>query len=154
LPDGGSERFGLHFSVANTAHPYFLRVRLGEGWYEMERLPRSPTRWNWTQGDATLRVENPQGRPLRVVAHLNARCEEPRELQLWLNGQLMRSVQLSDHLKVVRVPEITVPPGASVLELRLGLARPRHTPLEGRSLGLALYGLELEVKRDSDASEP
>jgi hypothetical protein len=154
LPDGGSERFGLHFSVANTAHPYFLRVRLGEGWYEMERLPRSPTRWNWTQGDATLRVENPQGRPLRVVAHLNARCEEPRELQLWLNGQLMRSVQLSDNLKVVRVPEITVPPGASVLELRLGLARPRHTPVEGRPLGLALYGLELEVKRDSDASEP
>ena len=153
LPDGGSERLGAHFSIANTAHPYFLRVRLGEGWYALEQLPRSPVRWNWTRGDATLRVENPQARPLRVVAHFNARCEEPRELQLWLNGRLMRTVQLTENLNVVRVPEFAVPAGASVLELRLSPARPRPVPAQGRPLGLALYGLEIEVKRDTDAPE-
>jgi hypothetical protein len=153
LPDGGSERIGSYFSIANTAHPYFLRVRLGDGWYAMEHLPRSPVRWNWTRGDATLRVENPQDRPRRVVAHFNARCEEPQELQLWLNGRLMCSVQLTENLNVVRVPEITVPAGASVLELRLSPARPRQVPSAGRPLGLALYGLEIEVKRDTDAPE-
>jgi hypothetical protein len=154
LPDGGSERLGAHFSIANTKHPYFLRVRLGEGWYDLEQLPRSPVRWNWTRGDATLRVENPHDRSRRVVAHFQARCEEPRELQLWLNGRLMRSVQLTENLNVVRVPEITVPPGASVLELRLSPARARPGPSAGRPLGLALYGLEIEVKRDTDDPEP
>lgn len=153
LPDGGSERLGAHFSIANTAHPYFLRVRLGEGWYALEQLPRSSVRWNWTRGDATLRVENPQARPLRVVAHFNARCEEPRELQLWLNGRLMRTVQLTENLDVLRVPEFAVPAGASVLELRLSPARLRPVPAQGRPLGLALYGLEIEVKRDTDAPE-
>jgi hypothetical protein len=60
LPDGGSERFGPHFSIANTAHPYFIRARLGEGWHAMEQLSRSPVRWHWTLGDATLRLDNPQ----------------------------------------------------------------------------------------------
>ena len=153
LPDGGSERFGPHFSIANTAHPYFIRARLGEGWHAMEQLSRSPVRWHWTQGDATLRLDNPQDRPRRVVAHFNARCEEPRELQLWLNGQLKRSVQLTEKLNVVRVPEFAVPAGASVLELRLSPARPRPGLAPGRPLGLALYGLEIEVKRDTDAPE-
>jgi hypothetical protein len=153
LPDGGSERIGPHFSIANTKHPYFLRARLGDGWYAMEQLPRSPVRWNWTRGDATLRMENPQDRPLRVVAYFNARCEGPRELQLWLNGQLVRTVQLTENLNVVRVPEITVPVGASVLELRLSPALAGQLPSQGRPLGLALYGLEMEVKRDTDATE-
>ena len=154
LPDGGSERISSHFSIANTAHPYFIRVRLGEGWYAMEQLPRSPVRWNWTRGDATLRVENPNERPRRVVAYFNARCQEPRELQLWLNGGLMRSLQLTENLHVVRVPEITLPAGVSVLELRLSPARSGPVPADGRPLGLALYGLEIEVKRDTDAPEP
>jgi hypothetical protein len=119
----------------------------------MEQLSRSPVRWHWTLGDATLRLDNPQDRPRRVVAHFNARCEEPRELQLWLNGQLKRSVQLTEKLNVVRVPEFAVPAGASVLELRLSPARPRPGLAPGRPLGLALYGLEIEVKRDTDAPE-
>jgi hypothetical protein len=154
LPDGGSERMSSHFSIANTTNPYFLRVRLGEGWYEMEQLPRSPVRWNWTRGDATLRVENPNERPRRVVAYFNARCQEPRELQLWLNGRLMRSLQLTENLHVVRVPEITLPAGVSVLELRLSPTHSGAVPANGRPLGLALYGLEIEVKRDTDVPEP
>jgi len=154
LPDGGSESLGSHLSIVNTSHPYFLRVRLGEGWYEMEQLPRSPVRWNWTRGDATLRVENSNERPRRVVAYFNARCQEPRELQLWLNGRLMRSLQLTENLHVVRVPEITLPAGVSVLELRLSPTHSGTVLADGRPLGLALYGLEIEVKRDTDVPEP
>ena len=151
LPDGGSERINAHYALANTASRYFLRVALGDGWHDLERLPRTATRWNWTKGDASLRIENPQGRPLRVVFRFNARSEEPRDLQLWLNGRRLRTVQLDTQLKVVRVPEITIPAGASVLELRSSTPPTRRSANDPRPLGFAAYGIELEVKTDTDA---
>lgn len=153
LPDGGSERINAHYTLANTASRYFLRAALGDGWHDFERLPRTATRWNWTKGDASLRIENPQGRPLRVVFRFNARSEEPRDLQLWLNGRRLRTVQLDPQLKVVRVPEITIPAGASVLELRSSTPPTRRSANDPRPLGFAAYGIELEVKAESDLSD-
>ena len=153
LPEGGSERISPNFSLANTANRYFLRGALGDGWYDQERIVRSGTRWNWTKGDATLRLDNPQQRTLRLVCRFNARSEEPRDLQLWLNGRRLRTVQLTGDLKVVRVPEIAVPAGASVLELRSGTPPTKRGANDPRPLGFAVYGIELEVKADTEQEE-
>jgi uncharacterized membrane protein len=153
LPEGGSERISPNLSLAKTDNRYFLRAGLGDGWYEQERIVRLGTRWNWTKGDATLRLENPQKRTLRVVCHFNARSEEPRDLQLWLNGRRLRTVQLTGELKVVRVPEIAVPAGASVLELRSGTPPTKRGANDPRPLGFAVYGIELEVKADAEQEE-
>lgn len=154
LPEGGSEPVSPHLSLANTSSRYFLRVSLGDGWYEQERINRAGTRWNWTKGDATLRIENPQGRILRIVCRLTARGETARDLQIWLNGRRLRTVNVGSELKVVRVPEIAVPPGTNVLELRSGTPPTRAGAGAGRPLGFAVYGIEIEVKAETEAAEP
>ena len=147
FPDGSSERLNAHYSVANTASPYFLRVNLAEGWHDLERLPGEPTRWRWTKGDATLRLENPQIRPLRIVWHFNARSEVDRDLQLWLNGKRVRTVQIGRQQKIVRVPEMVIPPGVNVVELKSAVP-PTYLPGDARPLGFAAFGIEIEVKAD------
>jgi len=153
LPDEGSERLGPYLSLANTQSRHFLRAELGDGWYEEEWIARAGTRWNWTKGAATLRVENPQGRPLRLVLNLKIRSEEPRDLQLWVNGRRLRSVQVSAELRDLRVPEITVPAGASVLELRSATPPTKRQADDPRPLGFAVYGIEIEVKADGAVTE-
>ncbi|MBC7369678.1 MAG: hypothetical protein H7343_23160 [Undibacterium sp.] len=153
LPDGGSERVNAHYALVNTTSRYFLRVSLGDGWHDLERLSRTATRWNWTKGDATLRIDNPQERPLRVVCRFNVRSETDRDLQLWLNGRRLRTVKIGTELKVVRVPEIMVPAGMSVLELRSSTPPTRLGGGDARPLGFAMYGIELEVKSEMDETE-
>lgn len=153
LPDGGSERINAHYALVNTASRYFLRVALGDGWHDLERMSRTATRWNWTKGDATLRIDNPQGRSMRVVCRFNARSEVERDLQLWLNGRRLRTVKIGTELKVVRAAEIMVPAGTSVLELRSSTPPTRPGGSDARPLGFAMYGIEIEVKADTDETE-
>jgi hypothetical protein len=153
LPGGGSERINAHYSLTNTASPYFLRVSLGDGWHDPERLPRSTTRWNWTKGDATLRIENPQARSMTIVCRFNARSETERDLQLWMNGRRLRTVKIGSELKIVRVPEIMVPAGSSVLELRSGTPPARIGGADTRALGFAVYGIEIEVRPETDETD-
>lgn len=147
LPEGGSFPLNAHFGLVRTGSPYFLRVELGAGWQDLERLPRGATRWSWTKGDATLRLENPQIRPLRIVWHFNARSEVDRDLQLWLNGKRVRTVQIGREQKIVRVPEMVIPPGVNVVELKSAVP-PTYLPGDARPLGFAAYGIEIEVKAD------
>jgi hypothetical protein len=55
-----------HFTLVDTRSPYFVRARVGEGWYDGERLPRANLRWRWTKGNAELLIENPHPRSLDV----------------------------------------------------------------------------------------
>jgi hypothetical protein len=153
LPGGGSERINSHYTLTNTASPYFLRVSLGDGWHELERLNRSAARWRWTKGDATLRIENPQARSLTIVCRFNARSETPRDLELWLNGRRLRIVKMGADLKVVRVPEIMVPSGNSVLELRSSAPPTRIGGADARPLGFAVYGIEIDVRPETDETD-
>lgn len=153
LPDGGSERINAHYALVNTANRYFLRAGLGEGWHDQEQLSRTATRWYWTKGDASLRIDNPQGRSLRVVCRFNVRSEVERDLQLWLNGRRLRTTKIGTELKVVRMPEIMVPAGTSVLELRSSTPPTRPGGSDSRPLGFAMYGIEIEVKSELDETE-
>ncbi len=150
LPEGGSENINSHYALVNTTSHYFLRVALGEGWHDLEQLARTATRWHWTKGDATLRIDNPQGRSMRVVCRFNVRSEVERDLQLWLNGRRLRTARVGTELRVVRMPEIMVPAGTSVLELRSSSQPTRPGGSDARPLGFAMYGIEIEVKTDMD----
>ena len=71
------------------------------------------------------------------------RSEEPRDLQLWLNGQRVETWTIGKDLERRAGPVMELPPGASVLELR------SSTPPTGagaeRPLGFVFYGIELDV---------
>jgi hypothetical protein len=143
LPAGGSERINPHYGLVDTRSPYYIRSRLGDGWYEPEQIVRTGTRWNWTKGDATLRLENPQSRRLRVVMRGLLRSEETRDLQLWLNGQRVETWTIGKDLERRAGPVMELPPGASVLELRS--STPPTGAGAGRPLGFVFYGIELDV---------
>jgi hypothetical protein len=153
LPADGSVNLNAHYSLTNTASPFFLRATLGDGWYDLERLPRGPTRWRWAQAGAALLLDNPQARPLHLVLRFNARSLVERDLQVWVGGQRAHTVNIGKELALVRVPEITIPPGATKLELRSSL--PPASPGGGdtRALEFAAYGIEIEVRADGGTPE-
>ena len=153
LPGGGTRQINATYSLIDTHSAYFLRASLGDGWYDLERLPRTGTRWHWTKGNASLHIDNQQARPLRIVCRFNARSLTESDLQLWSNGRLLRTVPIGTQQKLVRLPEITLPPGSTTLELRSSTP-PIRTPGDTRLLGFAVYGIDLDVQTDSEKSGP
>ena len=153
LPNGDSRRINANFSLTRTGSPYFVRVEMGAGWHDLEHLRRASLRWRWTKGDATLLVENPQSRPLRIVCRFNARSGVERDLQLWLNGNRVRTVRIGQALRMIRVQEMTIPPGTSTLELKSAIPALRPGGGDARTLGFAAYGIEIEVRADAETPD-
>jgi len=155
LPDR-PERLALErpYSVVDTRSPFFVRARIGEGWYDEEHLPRANTRWRWTKGDAGLVIENPQPRPLNIAFRVQARSMQPRTLEIWVQGKRQRTVQIGTELSWVRVPTIVLPPGIITVELRSPTPPLPAGPNDSRLLGFAAFGIEVEVRADPDPVEP
>lgn len=148
LPGGDSVALNPAFTAVDTRSPYFLRVSFGDGWHELERLPRSTMRWRWSRGDAVLRVDNPQSHPLHLICRMNARTLTERDVAVYLGAKWQGVVRLGVPLRVVELPPITVLPGQSLLELRMSQPASSAGSAEARLLGLAAYGIEIEVLQD------
>jgi hypothetical protein len=150
----GSSQGPLPFSVVNTRSDYFIRAFIGSGWYDTERIPRAGSRWRWTRGDASIRIENPHPYPLNVAFRFNARSIVERELQIWGGGRRLRTAKIGKDLKVINVASIEIPPGESLIEFRSD--RPPVAPGagDGRLLGFAAYGIELNVRPREEPVEP
>ncbi len=152
LPGSASVALPPGFSVLNTRSPYFIRAALGRGWYDLERLPRGSTQWRWTQGEATLDIDNPHPRAVRLVCRFQARSLVDRDLEIWMDGQRLRTVMLGQKLAVVRVPEFSIPAGHTVLELRSSTPPTQASSGDLRPLGFAAYHIEIEVLADDAAA--
>jgi len=150
LPNGGSLRLNNDFSMERRSSPYYMQARLGDGWYARERLAHSAKLWNWTSGDATLQLENPQRRPLRIVCRFAVRSLVARDLQLWVGNRRLRTVAITTDLESVRVPEITIDPGLTLLRLHSSLPPTQLPAGDIRPLGFAAYGIDIEVLPDSE----
>ncbi|MDB6093831.1 MAG: hypothetical protein JWM32_1393 [Verrucomicrobia bacterium] len=144
--EAGSLRIGRSFSLLNTHSPYFLRLKLDEGWYQLERIPRVFQRWRWSKGDATLLVENPQAGPREVTLRLLMRTLEKREIQVWRDKTLWGTVTVGETLGERTIPGILLPPGESTLELRSSILPTEGNARDARKLGFAVYAIELEVQ--------
>jgi hypothetical protein len=155
LPDPG-DYFVVNntYTLARTGSSCFVRANLSDGWYDVEREPHLPARWRWSKGDAVIEVENPHNESVRLVCRFNVRSLVDRDLQVWLNGRRVRTVQIGTVQKIVRVPEIVIPSGHSQLQLRSKV--PPSSPGGGdrRQLGFAVYGIDLEVRPDDGDLEP
>lgn len=140
------------YSLVNTRSNYFLKVQAGEGWYEPEVIAKAGAHWRWSQGDATLLVENPQSRTLWVNLRGSLRSLNERDVEVWIRGERVRSVHVGTQLKTVHVPRIALPPGRSIIEFR-SLSPPLSPgPHDERKLGFAAYSLEIDVLKDSDTA--
>jgi hypothetical protein len=147
LPSGGSRRINQQFSLEHTRSPFFMRARIGsdDGWYDLERQPRAVQRWRWTSATARIKLENPQSHPLHLNCRfLNVHALVERDMQVWVGGKLIRTARI-DRDMPIRVTDIVLPPGDTVLEIRT--PTPLTAPGGGdmRPLGFRIFGVELDV---------
>ncbi len=154
VPDAeGCVVLNATYSAVNTHSPHYLRAEFGDGWFQMERLPRFPTRWRWSMGAASLRVHNPQARALRVIVWLKTRGVIARNLDVFVGSRPCGSVRVGADLKLVELPEISVPPGDSVVELRCHEPPGPAGPGDARTLGFVAYSIELDVLSEGVPAE-
>lgn len=147
-------RFNPPYSLVNTRSPYYLRVKAEEGWYDPEVIAKAGSHWRWTKGDASLALENPHARALRVSLHCSLRSLVDRDLQVWLNGEQIRTVRIGTELKTMHVPLITLPPGKSVIWFRSDTPPISPGPHDDRKLGFAAYSIEVHVRKEDEPTDP
>ncbi len=154
VPGLDGETIGRRFSLVRTTSPYWLRASLGAGWYGTELLRgRQAQWWNWTKGDASLELMNPQNHPLKVVLHFMARSLINRDLQVWVDGRQLRNVRVGTELNPVRVRAIYIPPGKVTVWLRSSLPPTHASERDERLLGFAAYSIVVDVRPDDEDME-
>ncbi len=142
------------FSLLRTDSPYFIRARLGDGWYGTERLRgRQTVLWNWSKGEAAIELENPHDRPLKVTLRFMARSLIKRDVQVWMGGRHLRTMQVGTELQPMGTLPIYVPPGKVTLWLRSSLPPTRASELDERLLGFAAYSIVVDVRPDDELME-
>ena len=148
---GARRELSARFALIGTKGADFGRVTAGEGWHPEESDAKSGTRWAWTKGDATVRVENPHAWPLRVVCTLDGWSLGARDLTLTVAGAGPVRAPETRNLSAQRVkttfPEIVVPPGGAEVTLRSVQPWMTASPGETRVLGVCVFGWELAVRR-------
>jgi len=147
LPDVARRQITPRFALLHTRDARFLRAEIGEGWHQPEHLPNTSERWQWTTGDATIEITNPQSRPLKLRCTLDGRALGDREVFLAVTGTPPKppGVTLLAERGSVRFPDVNVPPGKSTLVL--GSPRPAEPggPTDSRPLGVCLFRFSIEV---------
>jgi len=148
LPGEARRQITPRFALVDTRSPLHLRASPGDGWHPMEVLPHTAERWQWTTGDATLVIDNPQGRPLTIRATLDGRALGEREIALMPAGgeagPAARATLGAERTRVV-LPAITVPAGRSTFILHSPQPAGRGWVNDARQLGVCVFGIELEV---------
>jgi hypothetical protein len=146
---GRRRELSPHFALVDTRAPAYLRPELAEGWNQVESTPGALDRWQWTQGTATLRLENPRATPVRVAVMLDgwspvAGCT----LQLLVDGKdAVAPVAVGAQRAPVALGEVLVPPGRSVLTLRMAQPPVQEDGTAGRRLGVCVFGVRLTTRQ-------
>lgn len=147
-PEGARREVTPRTALVDTRSRWFLRATPADGWHAEEWNSATGERWRWTAGDATVRIDNPQARPLTVVCTLEGWSVGERELTLGLAGRPAADARrIGLQLTRVRFPAITVPPGASILQLRSPQPLAPAGGDDPRMLGVCVVELGIEVEK-------
>jgi hypothetical protein len=137
-------QLSAHFALVDARAPAFVRPFIADGWNQVESAPGSLDRWQWTQGTATLRIENPGPVPLSVAVTLDGWSPVPGcTVQLQLGASSAMPVAVGAQRGLVDLGAVVVPPGGSVLTLRLAQPALQESGPAGRRLGICVFGLRL-----------
>ncbi len=146
LPGVASKQITPHYALVRANAPTSVRADFGRGWHPEERLSNGE-RWRWSEGDATVQIDNPRDRPLTLVCTLDARSVESREVGLGNAGAMAGAerVRFGAGRTKQQLAPILVPPGRSELTLH-SVQPPTMLPGDSRALGLCVYGFAIEVR--------
>jgi len=143
LPGDARREVTPRYALVDTRHPAFVRAAPADGWFPEEFVPGTGERWAWTQGDATLRFDNPHDYPLAITATLDGWSAVERTVSLGRAGGEERPVVVVREARgKVRFPVLGVPPGPSVLVLR-SPQPPTQVPGETRRLGVGVFSFTI-----------
>jgi len=160
MPDEGDTlRVGQHFTLNRVAAKNFVRIWAGPGWHDMEG--QGSNRFNWSDGEGTIMLENPHPYPVRLEGSLLVRACSERVLSIELDFDYLNVVKIGPTPRSRSIPPFDVPPGRSTLVLRTTEPRLGLPKGETRKLGICLYKLELrpcpqetEQKADKALASP
>lgn len=146
LGDGRRE-ITPHFGLVNTRAPGHLRSEIGAGWHLEERAPGTEERWRWTETEATIVVDNPHPRPLKLVGTVDGRSLGERDISLTPQGAVSTApaVRMNDSRAQTTFAPFTIPPGRSTLVLRSRQPAAASAPGDPRALAVCVFRLELAV---------
>ncbi|MES2697092.1 MAG: hypothetical protein V4773_26745 [Verrucomicrobiota bacterium] len=147
LPGDGRREIAGRFALVNTRDPAFVRVTLGEGWHPPETAPGSTEVWQWTAGEATLRLTNPHAYPLGITCTLDGWSPLTRRVALVRAGGEDRPPIQIDQKRVTRTLRVLgVPPGESTLTLKTN-EPPFSAEGDPRPLGVAVFRFQVTPKK-------
>jgi hypothetical protein len=134
------------FALVDTRAPDFVRVLPGAGWHAPERAGGEA--WQWTKGDATLLVENPQPHALTLACTLDGWSPVERGVALHREGAPPpAAVTIRPARGKLALPPVTVPPGRSTLVLHLS-SPPTRIAGDPRMFGVAVFRLAVEAGKE------
>ncbi len=88
-----------------------------DSWYEIEG--KADDLHRWSAGDSELYLFNPnkEARKFQLNLSLYSYAEPQRTIEFWLNGQLIKKVEITPALQPEKI-ELLLPPGRSTLGLK------------------------------------
>lgn len=126
-------------------HRSAISVEMGDGFYRVEG--RGGNTWNWTSGDAVIRIHNAAAETVTARARLELRSLSPRTVVLRVAGnEVWRGTTSLEHQTVQTMP-FTLPPGTTDVEVAAG---PGEIPAVGepRPQGVRIFSFDLFVGDD------
>lgn len=147
LGGGARRQITPRFALVSTRAAGHVRATVGEGWHPEERLPETGERWQWTQREAMLVVDNPHAYPLTLSVAIDARSLGERSVSLAVAGSAAgtTAVKIGEARGQTRFPSLTIPPGRSTLVLRSEQPARAAGPGDSRLLALCVFRLEIAV---------
>jgi hypothetical protein len=146
---GGDGRRVLspRFALVRATGPGGLRVTQAEGWHGLESAAGSAERWEWTDRDAVLVLENPRAEPVRVRLTLDARGHGAREVELLdaAGNRVGPTVRIGEARTKVELGPVALPLGTSRWTLRSLEPAARASAADPRMIALCVHGLRVEA---------
>jgi hypothetical protein len=147
LPDAARRQITRSYALVDTRHPAFVRAEFGEGWHGEEQDAASGEEWRWSQGEATLRLDNSHPYPLTIRCKLDGWSAIERQMFLTrAGGETSVGFSVGKARATSEVPPIEVPPGKSTLVLR-SAEPPFYAPGDARPLGVAVFRFSVVPRR-------
>ena len=146
LPGDARREITSRFALVNTRDPLFVRAEPADGWHAPERAPQTEW-WQWTAGEATIRLSNPQDRYLALHCTLDGWSPVERRLSLIRAGGEPRPwIRVEEQRALRTLPVLGVPTGESMLVLRTD-EPPYFSPDDPRPLGVSVFRFRITPKR-------
>lgn len=152
LPGEARRQVTRRFALVDTRHPAFVRVEFGEGWHPPEVDPVTREHWQWSKGEATLRLGNPHDYSLALHCTLDGWSPQERRISLVKEGGEARPVQpLGDQRTLTTFPVLSVPPGESTLVMKTN-EPPFHAEGDPRPLGVSVFRFAIAPMREAEGN--